>query len=107
MVEQKKCDGLAHLIECLKQVEAGGGEGYVRFLFTRGRSSLILIRVSRLMLREPGSLYVNKRSGTLLKVKTFFDAEAKVVGYEPGKVSFVWRGLGCELMRDGRASTSG
>ena len=38
------------------------------------------------MLREPKSLYVGKRSGTLLKVKTFFDAEAKVVGYEPGKV---------------------
>lgn len=42
----------------------------------------------RLMLREPESLYVGKRSGTLLKVKTFFNAEAKVVGYEPGKVSF-------------------
>ena len=40
----------------------------------------------RLMLREPGSLYVGKRSMTLLKVKTFLDAEAKVVGYEPGKV---------------------
>jgi DNA ligase-1 len=38
------------------------------------------------MLREPGSLYVGKRSMTLLKVKTFLDAEAKVVGYEPGKV---------------------
>lgn len=39
------------------------------------------------MLREPGSLYVDKRSNTLLKVKTFLDAEAVVVGYEEGKVS--------------------
>lgn len=39
-----------------------------------------------MMLREPKSLYVGKRSGTLLKVKTFFDAEARVVAYEPGKV---------------------
>jgi len=38
------------------------------------------------MLRQPGSLYVSKRSKTLLKVKTFYDAEAKVIGYEPGKV---------------------
>jgi DNA ligase-1 len=39
-----------------------------------------------LMLRQPGSLYVGKRSKTLLKVKTFYDAEAKVIGYEAGKV---------------------
>ena len=38
------------------------------------------------MLREARSLYVAKRSSTLLKVKTFFDAEAIVIGYEPGKV---------------------
>ena len=38
------------------------------------------------MLRKAKSLYVGKRSDTLLKVKTFFDAEAKVIGYEPGKV---------------------
>lgn len=38
------------------------------------------------MLREPKSKYVNKRSTTLLKVKTFYDAEARVVSHEPGKV---------------------
>lgn len=42
---------------------------------------------TRLMLRQPCSKYENKRSGTLLKVKTFYDAEARVVGHEPGKVS--------------------
>lgn len=38
------------------------------------------------MLREPKSKYVNKRSNTLLKVKMFYDAEARVVSHEPGKV---------------------
>lgn len=39
------------------------------------------------MLRKPGSKYVHGRSSTLLKVKSFYDAEARVIGYEPGKVS--------------------
>jgi len=29
--------------------------------------------------------YEGRRSGTLLKIKTFFDAEAEVTGYMPGK----------------------
>jgi len=37
-----------------------------------------------LMLRQPGSLYVAGRSATLLKVKNFQDAEARVLGHEPG-----------------------
>ncbi|KNC98217.1 uncharacterized protein SPPG_06617 [Spizellomyces punctatus DAOM BR117] len=65
IVEQVKCDNRAHLMDMLKKVEAQGGEG--------------------LMMRKAGSLYEGKRSATLLKVKTFFDAEAKVLGYEPGK----------------------
>ncbi|GAA6058674.1 hypothetical protein JCM10212_004085 [Sporobolomyces blumeae] len=65
VVRHEQCKGLDHLLEKLKRVQALGGEG--------------------LMLRQPGSLYVGKRSRTLLKVKTFYDAEAKVVGYEPGK----------------------
>lgn len=40
-----------------------------------------------LMLRQPKSKYEHKRSNTLLKVKTFYDAEARVVRHEPGKVS--------------------
>ena len=43
------------------------------------------------MLREPGSAYVAGRSTTLLKVKTFHDAEAVVVGHEPGKGRHVGR----------------
>jgi len=37
------------------------------------------------MLREPGSLYVRKRSSSLLKVKDFLDTEARIVGYKPGQ----------------------
>src|SRR5262249_2139633 len=38
-----------------------------------------------LMMRQPGSLYIAGRSPTLLKVKRFHDAEAKVIGYVPGE----------------------
>ena len=53
-----------HLRAELAQIEALGGEG--------------------LMLRQPGSLYEAGRSHTLLKVKRFHDAEARVVGHQPG-----------------------
>ncbi len=56
---------IEHLRASLAAVEAQKGEG--------------------LMLREPGSFYEAGRSYTLLKVKTFFDAEATVTGHEPGK----------------------
>ena len=36
------------------------------------------------MLRQPGSVYASGRSQTLLKVKRFHDAEARILGYEPG-----------------------
>ncbi|HEX4608084.1 MAG TPA: DNA ligase [Urbifossiella sp.] len=59
------CRGVDHLREELTRVEGLGGEG--------------------LMLREPGSKYEAGRSGTLLKVKSFRDDEAAVMGHEPGK----------------------
>ncbi len=59
------CRDLDHLRKELSRVEALGGEG--------------------LMLREPGSRYEKGRSSSLLKVKTFHDADAKVIGHEPGK----------------------
>lgn len=64
-VTHVRCEGFEHLRERLALVESLGGEG--------------------LMLRKPGSLYERKRSSTLLKVKTFHDAEATVTGHEPGK----------------------
>lgn len=54
-----------HLLSELKTVAALGGEG--------------------LMIRKPGALYEAGRSATILKVKPWDDAEAEVVGYEPGK----------------------
>ena len=37
------------------------------------------------MLRQPGSKYEVGRSSTLLKVKSFHDAEARVIGHLEGK----------------------
>ena len=36
------------------------------------------------MIKDPESMYERKRSGSLLKVKKFQDAEATVVGVEKG-----------------------
>lgn len=63
-LDQTQCRGISHLKEELQRVEALGGEG--------------------LMLRQPSSKYVAGRSSTLLKVKTFHDAEAEVIGHQPG-----------------------
>jgi DNA ligase-1 len=60
----ERCRGLDHVREELARVEALGGEG--------------------LMLRKPGSHYESGRSSSLLKVKTFHDAEAVVVAHLPG-----------------------
>jgi DNA ligase-1 len=59
-----RCRDLDELRSELARVEALGGEG--------------------LMMRRPGSLYEAGRSHTLLKVKNFHDAEARVVGHLPG-----------------------
>ncbi len=61
---QELCRGLDHIKDELRRVEGLGGEG--------------------LMLRQPGSRYEVGRSHTLLKVKSFFDGEARVVGHQPG-----------------------
>jgi DNA ligase-1 len=63
--EHVPCSGIDHLRRELSRVEALGGEG--------------------LMLRKPESRYEAGRSATLLKVKTFHDAEARVVGHEAGR----------------------
>ena len=62
--EHVVCTGVDHLVAELDRVTRLGGEG--------------------LMLRKPGSAYERTRSTTLLKVKTFLDAEAVVIGYEAG-----------------------
>jgi DNA ligase-1 len=63
--EHQLCTDVDHLRRELARIEGLGGEG--------------------LMLRQPGSKYVAGRSSTLLKIKSFRDDEARVVGHEPGK----------------------
>jgi DNA ligase-1 len=65
VLEQIKCLSLEHMKEYLALVESFGGEG--------------------VMLRQPGSLYEVDRSWTCQKVKSFFDDEAKVLGYTNGR----------------------
>ncbi|XXF77556.1 DNA ligase [Myxococcaceae bacterium GXIMD 01537] len=60
----ERCRGAEHLRQELARVEGLGGEG--------------------LMLRQPGSRYEAGRSHTLLKVKSFRDDEARVLGHVPG-----------------------
>ncbi len=60
----ERCRDQAHLRQELARVEALGGEG--------------------LMLRQPGSRYIAGRSTTLLKVKSFLDAEARIIGHSAG-----------------------
>ena len=64
-LDQHVCRGLDHLRAELARVESLGGEG--------------------LMLRQPGSAYESGRSNTLLKLKSFHDAEAQVIDHQAGR----------------------
>jgi DNA ligase 1 len=64
VLDQQRCRNSSQLERELARVLALGGEG--------------------LMLRQPHSLYEPRRSQTLLKVKQFQDAEARVIGHQPG-----------------------
>ncbi|CAD8118720.1 unnamed protein product [Paramecium sonneborni] len=59
-----ECKGYDHMIDELEAVQEKEGEG--------------------LMLRDPDSLYEQRRSDKLLKVKTFQDDEATVLAHEQG-----------------------
>jgi DNA ligase-1 len=74
----ERCKSLEALRAELTRIESLGGEG--------------------LMLRQPGSKYVAGRSATLLKVKTFHDAEAVVVGHQAGAGRHIGR-MGALLVR--------
>ena len=65
VVEHTTISGAAEVTILLRGFEALGGEG--------------------VMLRDPDSAYERKRSSTLLKVKSFQDADATVVGYQDGE----------------------
>lgn len=76
--EHALCNGIPGLRAELARVEALGGEG--------------------LMLRQPRSEYHAGRSASLLKVKTFRDAEAVVLGHQAGEGRHKGR-LGALLVR--------
>ena len=63
-------------MEELKRIEAMGGEG--------------------VMLREPGSKYERRRSKTLLKLKSFHDAEVLWEGDEEGRHEH-WMYIFCSI----------
>jgi DNA ligase 1 len=68
-IEQVRVKDATRLEAKLREIEAEGGEG--------------------LMLHRGDSQYVVGRSNDLLKLKSFTDAEAEVVGYEPGNGKYV------------------
>ena len=61
VLEHKICESREQLAEEMDRITEAKGEG--------------------VMLRDPESLYENKRSDKLLKVKKFEDAEATVIGH--------------------------
>ena len=65
LLDHARCESTEHLQNELSRIESLGGEG--------------------LMARQPGSKYEIGRSTTLLKIKTFLDAEATVIGLQDGK----------------------
>ncbi len=65
IVEQYQLSTHAELMEKLDQITKSGGEG--------------------LMLHNGSALYTAGRSNNLLKVKIYQDAEATVIGHQPGK----------------------
>jgi DNA ligase-1 len=77
-VPQVLCESDEQLLTYMDSVIAGGGEG--------------------LMAREPRSLYVGKRSATLLKIKRMQDDEATIYGYQAGEGKHTGR-MGALLCR--------
>ena len=79
VIRQIPIKNKAHLERFLKEIEAKDGEG--------------------LVVRDPNAAYINKRTSKALKVKTFQDAECKVLGYTKGKGKYkdVIGAIKCQL----------
>ncbi len=79
IIEQIPIKDKSHLEVFLKEIEQKDGEGVV--------------------VRDPNAPYINKRTSKVLKVKTFQDAECKVVGYTKGKGKYknVIGAIQCQL----------
>ncbi len=68
IIPQIKVKNKDHLQKFLKEIEAKGGEGVV--------------------VRDPNSLYISKRTSKALKVKSFYDTECKVIRHIKGHGKF-------------------
>jgi len=79
IVKQIPIRDKTHLKLFLEEIEAKGGEG--------------------LVVRDPNTPYINKRTSKALKVKTFQDAECEVIGYTKGKGKYkdVIGAIQCQL----------
>ena len=79
VIKQIPINDKVHLERYLKEIEAKDGEGVV--------------------VRDPNAPYINKRTSKALKVKTFQDAECKVLGYTKGKGKYadVIGAIECQL----------
>lgn len=79
IIPQIKIKNKTHLQAFLKEIEKNRGEGVV--------------------VRDPNTPYINKRTNKALKVKTFLDAECVVIGYTMGKGKYknLVGSLKCEL----------
>jgi len=69
LIPQQVCRDRQQLLQSLSRIEAAGGEG--------------------LVLRNPLTPYHTGRSDDALKVKSFEDMEAKVIGYTEGKAKYL------------------
>ena len=65
VIPQIKIRDKKHLKSFLEEIEQKGGEGVV--------------------VRDPSAPYIDKRTSKALKVKSFHDAECKIIGYTKGK----------------------
>jgi len=88
VIKQSTCKDKNHLKTFLKEIENKGGEGVV--------------------VRNPDTPYIAKRTSQALKVKSFDDAECKVTGYNEGKGKYqgLLGSLKCK-MRDKKILTIG
>ena len=82
IVSQIEAKSRAHLKEFLKEIEDKGGEGVV--------------------VRDPHTPYIDRRTSKALKVKSFQDRECEVLGYTKGRGKFsdVIGAIKCQL-KDG------
>ncbi len=79
IIEQKVCTSVEQLEQAMDKICKGKGEG--------------------IMLKDPKSMYENKRSYSLLKVKRFEDAEATVIDHVKG-TGRLWNLCGAILCRE-------